>query len=190
MEVTFVRNYSYDEVGLLIGPEVGNVTILRNVFDSGIKAAIIFGHCTNYKILNNVFKSCGLGDKPATLRIVEEARDILFDGNIIIASERSSFLLRMSHGTPVSRNVQFKNNCWWQPSGSIALAFKDLNRGSYQFHAFQQYSTVSNNIFVDPGLKEDYTTDESSPCANIGIITSDDLPLKKLEAPKGLKVRE
>ena len=176
--VIFVRNFSHGEAGLLVGPEVGRATIAYNIFDSGVAAALRITQGIDYKVYNNCVRYGGVGPKPAALDI-RNALNIVVANNIIVATNVNGYLLRMHYGTPESQNVQFSHNCWWHVSGDKAGAFHDIAKSSHDFVAFQTYSNVSDNIFSDPLVRDDYSLAPSSPCIDAGIDLNGNQYLKQ-----------
>jgi hypothetical protein len=189
--VTFIRNYSHNEGGLLMGQADGNVTVAYNIFDPGAHSGIIVTAGGNYKVYNNIFRSSGTAIKPATIDIREGAQRLDFQNNIVIATQTNGYLLRIASGTPASREAKFGHNCWWQPSGAQATAFYDAEKGSHAFSAFKAYSSVTDTLFVDALLNSDFTVTNSSPCIDAGTVISNESYIAKdykgATAPNGTR---
>ena len=174
--VTFVRNYSHDEKGVLIHPSIaegstGDIIFAYNIIDCGNNIALVISENKNFLISNNLFRSNGMGIKPATLDIRLDAKDIIIKNNIIISDNPQGYLLRLGYGTSQTHNIKFNNNCWWQPSGIAQQNFYDKEHSSYNFSKFTVYS-------ADPKIKDDFHLSNDSPCINAGFF-SDTPPYHK-----------
>jgi hypothetical protein len=172
--VTFTRNYSHDEPGVLVHPSVsegsnGNIEISYNIIDSGNNSALVVSENSNYKIYNNIFRSSGRAIKPATVDIRLDAHDIFFGKNIVIATEKTGYTFRMAYGTPHNKSIRFEKNCWWQPTGASSNTFFNKEKLSYSFKKSEYYNYGKDDLFLDPKLLEDFSLSKNSPCLKIGI---------------------
>jgi parallel beta-helix repeat protein len=172
VDITFVRNQSRNEAGLLVGPEIGRALIAYNVFDSGDKkSALTITRGSGYSIFNNVFRSSGAESDLPPVVIGYDANDIDFRNNIVIASDSRAYVLRMGKATPKSNNVRFDHNCWWHPLGSGTAAFKDTE-STYSLEQFRTYDEFKDTLFADPLLNDDFSPKPTSPCIGSGAPIS------------------
>lgn len=176
--VVFVRNFSYSESGLYVGPEEGDALIAYNIFDSGEQAPLRILQGRNYRVYNNFIRYQGAGIKPAAIDI-RNADDIVIENNIVISLSSEGCLLRMHYGNPDTQNIRFSHNCWWHSLGSGALSFYDKDKKLYEFNEFKKYSNVSDTFFANPKVNTDYTPRASSPCIDAGFTIGDESYLAK-----------
>mgnify|MGYP001275850948 CR=1 FL=1 len=139
-----------------------DVTIRRNVFLNwagnngdgfitlGDNSPRTYYHAYNVLIENNLLLGNSTNVMHAALKVVQ-GRDVIFRQNTVVGDLPSkSFAFRLTTGNLPNQNIQFYNNIWSDPTGTMGAEYPgDWNRFSRTEHT--DSFALSNNLYWNGG---------------------------------------